>query len=299
MNIPAAARTLLAGILDYAGTFPPASLALPAALAAYRDAAASGAAWMLGRLVVSAGALDAIASEPPGPTVVPLSVVVRPPHGLADVARWMRTAGAGVQARVESIEWPPMSPDAIREAASALPDGVEAFFEIPLDASLDGGVQAIADAGVMAKFRTGGVVAEAFPGAADLVRGLQACFEAGVACKATAGLHHALPGCYALTYEPGSAAAPMHGFLNVAIAAALVRSGDIRSAVEALDESAAGAFRFGDDGVGWHDRELSNAQLADSRRSLFRSFGSCSFREPVEELLQIVESGFSRTSRSA
>ena len=48
---------------------------------------------------------------------------------------------------------------------------------------------------------------------------------AGSPFKATAGLHHAVRGCYPLTYERDSQTATMHGFLNVSTAAAIVYSG--------------------------------------------------------------------------
>ncbi|KAA0222407.1 MAG: hypothetical protein EDS66_05800 [Planctomycetota bacterium] len=56
-------RTLLSGILDYAGLFPPAKLALPDALRNYAAYLQGEAAWMLGRFVcpcATLGAVDAL-----------------------------------------------------------------------------------------------------------------------------------------------------------------------------------------------------------------------------------------------
>ena len=70
-----------------------------------------------------------------------------------------------------------------------------------------------------AKIRTGGVSADAIPSAAQVAEFLAACAEAKVPFKATAGLHHPLRSVQKLTYEPGSASALMHGFINVFVAA--------------------------------------------------------------------------------
>ena len=52
--LPASATALLTGVVDYAGLFPPAALAMADAVAEYHAARADGHAWMLGRFVVPA-----------------------------------------------------------------------------------------------------------------------------------------------------------------------------------------------------------------------------------------------------
>ena len=86
-------------------------------------------------------------------------------------------------------------------------------------------VAAIARRGGRAKMRTGGVTAEAFPTAAQVLRFLRACTEARVPFKATAGLHHPLRAEYRLTYAPDSPRGTMFGFLNVFLTAVLLRHG--------------------------------------------------------------------------
>jgi len=49
--MPASIKLLLDGIIDYAGTFPPASLPLQEALSSYTAARRSAENWLLGRLV--------------------------------------------------------------------------------------------------------------------------------------------------------------------------------------------------------------------------------------------------------
>ena len=53
----ASTRSLLTGILDYAGTFPPASLSLSESVANYTRVRSSANQWLLGRLIVPSASL--------------------------------------------------------------------------------------------------------------------------------------------------------------------------------------------------------------------------------------------------
>jgi hypothetical protein len=80
----------------------------------------------------------------------------------------------------------------------------------------------------------------------------------------------------------------MYGFLNVCLAAALVRSGAaLEEVADALGESSADAFQFREDALTWRQRTLGTTALAETRQRLFRSFGSCAFREPIDELASL------------
>jgi hypothetical protein len=80
----------------------------------------------------------------------------------------------------------------------------------------------------------------------------------------------------------------MHGFLNVSIAAAIVYTGGRSSeAVTALRETSAEMFEFRAEGLVWRERTIAADDLAASQRLCFRSFGSCSVREPLDELARL------------
>jgi hypothetical protein len=68
------------------------------------------------------------------------------------------------------------------------------------------------------------------------------------------------------------------------MAAALIHAGaDSRAVAAVLLEPSAAELRFGPDSVMWRNWTIGLEGLAATRR-FFRSFGSCAFREPVDEL---------------
>ena len=101
-----------------------------------------------------------------------------------------------------------------------------------------------------------------------------------------AGLHHPLSARYPITADSKSPAAAMHGFLNVAIAAALAYLQRITAAeiLALLQEAACDSFQFTETTICWRDRCLSLQDIQLVRNRFFRSFGSCSFQDPVYDL---------------
>lgn len=281
------AAALLAGVVDYAGLFPPAGLTMADAVAAYREARAGRSAWMLGRFVVPATRLDelraALESAVDADAGWHVSAIVRDgaDADLAAIAAF--NDGAAGRARVDSVEAKPQTLAGIDWlAAHARPVG-EVYVEIAPGADMDSALARVAALGLRAKVRTGGVTAEAFPSPAALTTFLAAAVTHGVVFKATAGLHHAVRGAYRLTYAPDAAATPMYGYLNVLLATAALQAGATPAAAESLLTRAdAGALLFDDGAVRWGAETFPAAALRETRARLV-SFGSCSFREPVEE----------------
>ncbi|HUF35882.1 MAG TPA: hypothetical protein VMN37_08030 [Gemmatimonadales bacterium] len=289
-------RALLRGSIDYAGLFPPAALDLPAAVANYAEYLRSPDAWALGRFVVPASRLAEleevaadVAPSAPSADAWPLAVL------LADASREeidglgefnCRHAAAGAAAMSGDVaEVKAGTVAAVERIGVALPPYLRAYIEIPIAADPAPLLEAIARTGARAKVRTGGVTPDAFPPAPDLARFLAGCARAGVAFKATAGLHHPLRAEYRLTYRPDSPTGTMYGFLNVFLAAAFLREGmDQADAVRLLEERDPGAIRFGAGGVQWRGHRLETAALQRAREEGMVSFGSCSFTEPVGEL---------------
>jgi hypothetical protein len=214
----------------------------------------------------------------------------------ADLARinsFNRRHAIGEQAAVmiDTIEIKASTAAEIEAAMRVAHPTLACYIEIPIANDpqiLAGLIKAIADNGARAKVRTGGVTADAFPPSLNLARFIKTCADQGVAFKATAGLHHPLRSAGKLTYQPDSASATMHGFLNVFLAAAFARSGmDIDRLVELLEEKSPEAFQFDDDGVRWRDEVIARERLQSARNHFAIAFGSCSFEEPIEDLKRI------------
>jgi hypothetical protein len=103
--------------------------------------------------------------------------------------------------------------------------------------------------------------------------------------KVTAGLHHPLRAEYRLTYEPDSARGTMFGYLNVFLATALLcDDGTEVDARQLLEESDPGSIVVTENDIAWRGHRLTRDGLVRARQLAVRSFGSCSFREPVDEL---------------
>ena len=289
----ASLRALLSGIVDYAGFFPPAGLDLPVAVDNYAGYLEGPQAWMLGRLVVPAGGIEAVREMSGGRRIGTwrLSAVVGD-NDVGAIEATLKAVAAFNQGDdsivVDMVEVRASDTEAIAAIAGNVPPRTRVYVEIPSDPDPTPLVRALADARLRAKIRTGGVTAEAFPTAEHVTRFIRACYAAGVAFKATAGLHHPLHGEQALTYEPDSARGVMHGFLNVFLVAAFCYNGlGAPEARQLLDVSERRALRFDDDGISWRDYRVSTGEVETMRRRLAVSFGSCSFTEPIDDLKTI------------
>lgn len=297
-GVPASLAALLAGAIDYAGLFPPASLAMDAAVDRYDRHRAGPHRVALGRFVVPAARLDelaeAAASLPVPPRAGeaagrwPLSVLVSPPleASLDLVARFdeRHAEGPGWRARVEAVETKAGTPDEVRAAARAA-GGIELFVEVPARPVPLALLEAVRDAGARAKIRTGGSTPDAFPPCDHLAAWLAYCASSNVPFKATAGLHHPLRADRPLPTAAGESTVAMHGFLNLLTAAALLHLGriDARVAAALLDDRDSAAFAFDDEGAVWRGFRVTTPELA-AARAFALGFGSCSFDEPIDDL---------------
>jgi hypothetical protein len=124
------------------------------------------------------------------------------------------------------------------------------------------------------KLRTGGTSADAFPRSAELATCIDAALDRELRFKCTAGLHRAV------RHRDAATGFEHHGFLNVLAAtraaldgtpvddvAALLERTDPAQVVSVLDDA-------GPEGL-------------TSARRWFRSFGSCSVREPLDDLREL------------
>lgn len=304
-----ALRVLMSSIIDYAGVYPPASLPMSRAVERYAAHRQSSEAWMLARFVCPASRLGELsrAAAPLMPGTFATSgyreQVGQPPWTISmvcdgelqhDLERAMAFNEHHSQedhglALVDAVELRARSARSVEDALADIPDRFTAFFEIDPGGELHEIIASLRGTGACAKIRTGGVTADMIPACELIASFLAACHAADVPFKATAGLHHPIRARYDLTYDPGSVVALMHGFLNVFMAAALVRCDliDEAGAVAVLLEESIENFSFNDEWAGWHDRRIDTMRLARVRESFALSYGSCSFDEPVDDLRRL------------
>jgi hypothetical protein len=294
MNAPApTVRALVAGVVDYAGLFPPASLSMTETVENYARYLAGPDAWMLGRLVVAVSRLGELATEAERVTTArgrPWRVAAigsGNPSADGVVVRDFNTANHG-RLTIDVIEQRAASAELISDAAAATPSGVTLYAELPLAREPRPLLEAAKRAGARAKARTGGVVADAFPSASELARFIVRCAELSVSFKATAGLHHPVRSEHPLTYLDDAPRSTMFGFLGVFAAAAFARSGmEEQEVMQLLEERDVASFIFDDRSLRWRQHAISLHELEETRASFAIAFGSCSFREPVDDLRQL------------
>jgi hypothetical protein len=290
-----ALRSLLTGLIDYAGLFPPAGLAMDAAVRNYDSYRNGEFAWMLGRFIVPAARLvgyeEAVRTAGIDASAWSLSVLATA-SDVDTIARFNTGAdesGAGGLGSIDALELKAGNAREIQDAAQAFGGGYQLYFETPSDKwhSL---LPATAVAKARAKIRTGGEVTSAIPEESRVLEFLRIASERRLAFKATAGLHHPLRAMQRLNYKPDSPAGVMHGFLNVFCAAVLLwHERDRRQeAAWMLGEREADAITM-DEAMTWHNSgvTLTAEQIRAARERFCIGFGSCSFTEPVEDLRKL------------
>jgi hypothetical protein len=298
-----AVDALLSGLVDYAGLFPPATEGMREALENYASYLAGADRQALGRFIVPIARLEELEDASAG--LMPRDRKSEPWHlsvlvtgDVSAAADQMQTFnkryGSGSKeghAVIDVVELKAGTASDVARQRSLLPSFMT-YFEIPTKGDVTPLVKAIALSGARAKIRTGGVTPESIPPASEIIDFIIACRRESVPFKATAGLHHPIRGSYKLTYEPDGPVGTMYGFLNVFVGSALIYAGESEdTATAALEETDPAAFTFEDDAIVWDGKRIPAEQMEESRLEFAISFGSCSFREPVDELKPLARRG--------
>lgn len=276
---------LLEGLFDYAGLFPPAQLKMSEAVqqyALYRD---SEEAWILGKFVLPAARLQEFAS-----LAVPLALSSRPPWALSVLSSDWGKDQPAIDRLVN--EHPTMFTVVSIETRYGKPgpepafDDAAVYVELPITASLPSQIEVSRSMGRQVKIRTGGLEASAFPSTEKVLRFLAIAAEHEVGSKATAGLHHPFPAPRRAHAGEGAAVVPMHGFVNVILAATLLRKriGSREDLVALLEETDGDRFEIRGEELVWRHFSVSAEDIRQGRSRLLHSIGSCSFEEPIQDL---------------
>lgn len=273
--------SLLTGLIDYAGLYPPAGLEMRAALRNYFSYLHSKHALALGRFLVDlprVGDLKRIAGDAPRGCRI---AVIATPVADWDVLRNMLDEGLAI----DTVEVKVQQPAEIDLIARSVPRGLQTYFEIPLSGESVGLFDAIQAHGARVKLRMGGLVAEAFPSVEAILKMLNALARRKLKFKATAGLHHPVRSQHAFSYQPDSPTGVMHGFVNLAcVAAVFFKGGAEEDAKALLEEQNSSAWQVSEDSIAWRSLCWRAEDLREVREQFFMSFGSCSFTEPIEDL---------------
>lgn len=276
-----ALESLLAGIIDYAGLYPPADLDMRAAVRNYLSYGRSRHASALGRFIVDINRLTEL-REAAGDSIrhFRLSVLASANTDWNSLAALLHEGFL-----IDTVEIKTDHPSQIARIVQCIPPDLTTYFEVPFNPHASETLEAIYAAGARVKLRMGGIVADAFPPALTVANMLKALADRRIPFKATAGLHHPVRSRHPFTYAPDSPSGLMHGFLNLCCSAALLYfGGDVSQAVLLLDEQDPGAWHITPDAIAWRNVRWSTDQLRSVREKFFISFGSCSFAEPMDDL---------------
>tara|TARA_Y100001933_G_scaffold227517_1_gene242274 strand:- start:761 stop:1699 length:939 start_codon:yes stop_codon:yes gene_type:complete len=301
-------QTLMTGLIDYAGLFPPAGLGMNEAVANYARDLGGTDAFALSKFICPASRLDELSESArvllPGTYATsgyremalqtdPWSISVvgdLPLDQTLDAIDAFNsrhdTEEKGL-AKVRALEIRGNDAQTIDAMIEAIPEDLPAFFELPLDVDFRGLVATLAgNPGIGGKVRCGGVKPEMIPTSERVAAFIAACAAADVPFKATAGLHHPVRAEQDLTYENDAPRAVMHGYLNLFIGASLARVKrlDHSALEEILNETDPDAFTLEEDRVAWRDVAIDRTQFARCRESFCVGYGSCSFTEPLQDL---------------
>lgn len=131
------------------------------------------------------------------------------------------------------------------------------------------------------KIRTGGVTPQQIPSSKEIINAILLFAEHKLPLKATAGLHVPVPN------DNPHVGARLHGFLNIFSCLLLcydeqkLNSQELEKIITTYSYP---DFKFSETGLHVGDRFISNENMLKLRKHYIKSFGTCSFIEPIEHL---------------
>jgi len=267
-NVP----PILTGLVDDAAIFPPGNSPLTEAVEAFTARREEWYAGLVGAFVVSDLKLPEVARAG-----LPVSIVVTGGAGaIAGSLRLAEKAGtplAGLEIALRDLDDLPGNARRVAAAIDAsradgvLADEVPVYVELPhvgSNRSWLAAADVVAESDLRLKFRTGGLEAELFPHPHALASWINAALDRETPFKCTAGLHHAV------AHTDAETGFEHFGFLNVLVATRTALDGG--SAADVLTSRDGAALA------------AATRELPASTRTWFRSFGSCSITDPLDDL---------------
>ena len=296
---PAIAR-LLSKSIDYAGLFPPASLALSEAVEIFKRYLQGRGSWIISSIVLPIDRLTEAAGSF-ADTPFRLTVI---PRRTEDSHQWLDRLredcghlrsflSTHPQVAIQALEIPlPKSGETSEiakrvEELMPLVNDHRVFLEPPLGESSFRDELAATIAALQRhrlslwgiKLRMGGTVPGAFPSIAMVANVLATVRDNQVPIKFTAGLHHPL------RHWDNDLGVYMHGFINVLMAAMFAHACRLppKNIETILADERSKHFVFNGNVARWLDLPIRTELIEDLRR-LIVGFGSCSVEEPLDDL---------------
>ena len=294
-------------LIDYAGLFPPAKLPLDVALEEYALHRTQNHAGSLSRFIIPMAkllSLDVVRLEPHTP--IHFSVLARKASTYQDCISYLKEDIARLdnyqnqfsKAVTSDVIEAVVPMESLKNDSEHLHDFLveidglvngkkRIFFEVICDDDwqeltpcLLKAITNYSWAGL--KVRCGGVSAENFPSIQELAFAIAQASEHNVAIKFTAGLHHPL------RHFNATVNCKMHGFINVFSASMLTHKHKLSQSVieDILTSEDIQDFNF-ENSLSWQDYSLSVEEITHYRKAFAISYGSCSFKEPLEDLEQL------------
>ncbi len=315
-----ALREFMAGLVDYAGLFPPTGLSMAGAVAEYARWLADPAAWMLGRFIVPASRLpeldQALATAGVNGTwrySVLMGDRQDPRKGLEILAGqgrllWDFDERQAGSAGIETLEYP-LPADVCHDATvmdeylDDLLAGLAAmattvpvvYLELPPASE----AKLVAEALARAAERHGGASGKDDRRLPTLAAKLRCGGTEAQDFPSTGRVAAVLTSCasakvplkftaglhHPLRHRADDPPVVMHGFINV-FGAGLLAYGGLGSQdlAACVAETSPEAFSFDDKFFAWRDHTVDVTEIAALRRGFLHGFGSCSFAEPVTGL---------------
>jgi hypothetical protein len=260
------------GLVDDAAIFPPGDVPLPDAVDSFVTRRDEWYADLVGSFVVTDRQVPDVAAP------LPLAIVVTGGAGAIEGPLRLASRGghdvAGVEIALRDLD--DLAGNAQRVATATEACGLppeQVYVELPHvpdSGSWLRAADAVAEAGLRLKLRTGGLEEHLFPATHALARWIDAALDRETPFKCTAGLHNAVR-------HTGDDGFEHHGFLNVLVATVRAFDGAPTDEVVALlDDRDPGSVS-----AAARDEDLGRA------RRWFTSFGSCSVTEPLDDLLAL------------
>ena len=271
--MPRASDPLLAGLVDDAALFPPGNAPMDVALAEHARYRAAPWSSAIGPFLCPASRVDELVAALPADQQVRLGLVVDVDADGLHQAR--RVASADPRITLVAVE---AAQARLGDAAVDMgrhlgrPGAPAGFLEVPRT-GFDDALDLVAGSGwSAAKYRTGGVTADAIPSEVEVAAFQVACASRRLPFKLTAGLHHGVRHTTAEGFEA-------HGVLNVLVATRVATTGAAGDVAMVLAQRDPGPLvelvQAWDDGT-----------ATDVRRA-FRSFGCCGVTDPLDDLREL------------